>query len=196
MRALYLILCVSVLTGLSSCGGGNSDEPIIEYDDVDEGLDNYEAFSLAPYGIPALIYLPDATANIGAATSPEILHDMDDYKWTINVGQNFSLNIEDWGGTDAFSERVKELENQKIYKVEFLKKEDNFVYYKTILNVNGVKGRDEVGVDHESFYVMSQHKIDGINYLFITTEDGHPKPITDYMEKTVKFVKPLTEKPV
>src|SRR5690554_1392181 len=76
----------------------------VEYSEESEDLDNFEAFSLKPYEINALIYVPDATANIGASTAPEIIHETDGYSWDLHVGQNFHLTIEDWGTDDAFKE--------------------------------------------------------------------------------------------
>lgn len=176
---------------LFSCNGEPT-PPIIEYDDEEfEGLDEFEAFNLRPYDIDALIYLPGVAANIGAATDPEVLHEMDGYEWEIRVGSNFSLIIEDWGDIDAFNEKLEELENQELYDVEFIKKDENFAYYKTELKVRGDGDNDEVGVDHVNYYVIAQYNIEGVNYVFKTNEEGHPKPITDYMAISVKSVQPM-----
>ncbi|WP_299202883.1 hypothetical protein [Brumimicrobium sp.] len=165
----------------------------VEYPEELDDLDEFEAFSLKPYNIEALIYIPDATANIGASTAPEMIHELNGYQWDLRVGQNFHLTIEDWGTDDAFKDYLMQLEDQKVYTIEFLEKEDNFAYYKAKLNVKGKGDNENVGVEHTTYHVVAQHTIEGVNYLFKTNKDGHPKPITDYMAKSVKSVKPITE---
>ena len=178
---------------LTNCGGPEKkdDELNVQYPEESKELYNFEGFSLQPYGIDALIYLPDATADIGAATEPEIIHEMDDYIWEIHVGQNFHMTIEDWGEDDAFSATIKELKEQSIYDIAFIDKEKNFAYYKKSLKAKGTDSDDEVGIDHISYHVIAQHTIDGINYIFKSNKDGHPKLIAGYMAESVKSVKPL-----
>ena len=78
---------------LFNCGGNESSEEVIE----DEELYVFKGFSLKEYDIPATIMLPDETANIGASTTPEIIHAEDDFKWELIVGPNFHMIIDDWG---------------------------------------------------------------------------------------------------
>jgi hypothetical protein len=194
MKKIYLAFGVFALaTLLTACGDQNKEdgEIKVEYPEELEDLDNFEAFSLKPFEIDALIYLPDATANIGASTAPEVTHEKDGYKWDLNVGQNFHLTIEDWGTDNAFKDHLKQLEDQKVYTIEFIEKKDDFAYYKADLSVNGKGGKDNVGVDHFTYHVVAQHTINGINYLFKSNKDGHAKLITDFMAKSVKSVKPI-----
>lgn len=201
MKSLLINVSLIVLGGLFfACGGDDSkkdqdnDSPKVEYSEESEELYHFEAFSLKPYEINALIYLPDATANIGAATDPRMVHEMDDYQWDLYVGQNFHMHIEDWGEEDALKAHLEELkDHSEIYEIEFLEQEDDFVYYKSTLKVDGASAKKEVGVDHVTFHVVAQHKIDGINYLFRTNKEGHPKPITDYMATSVKNVKEIED---
>lgn len=197
MKKLYFILAL-LLTGtfLPSCGNNQSDDELnVEYADENEDLYSFQAFNLKPYGIDAFIYLPDETSNIGAAVDPEVTHEQDGYQWELQVGPHFHISIEDWGDDDAFKTKLEQLKNQKIYTVDFIEKEDNFAYYKTTLNVNGTKDvNKDIGVEHETFHVIAQHNIDGVNYIFKTNESGAPKPITEYMAKSVKNVVPLSEK--
>lgn len=198
MKKLLLSSLLLAMGGMIySCSGDNENKddsitPKVEYSDESEELYDFEAFSLKPYEINALIYLPDATAYIGAATDPKMEHQMDGYEWDLYVGQNFHMLIEDWGEEDALKEHLEELKDQsEIYDVEFLEQEDNFVYYKSTLKVDGATAKGDVGVDHVTFHVMAQHTIDGVNYIFRTNKAGHPKPITDYMAKSVKSVKEI-----
>ena len=201
MKKLLYTVSLIVFGGLLfSCGGESekdndgNDTPEVKYSDESEELYDFEAFSLKPYEINALIYLPDATANIGAATDPKMVHEMDDYQWDLYVGQNFHMHIEDWGEEDALKAHLEELKDHSgIYDVEFLEQEDDFVYYKSTLKVDGASAESNVGVDHVTFHVVAQHEIDGINYIFRTNKEGHPKPITDYMAKSVKSVKEIED---
>jgi len=199
MKSIIVNVSLVVLGSLFfACGGEDKPDDDntlnVEYEEDAEDLYHFEAFSLKPYEINALIYLPDATANIGAATDPRMVHEMDDYQWDLHVGQNFHLHIEDWGEEDALKAHLEELKDQsEIYDVEFIEQEDNFVYYKSKLKVDGSSAKADVGADHVTFHVVAQHKIDGINYIFRTNKDGHPKPITDYMATSVKNVKEIED---
>jgi len=192
------ILGIALLTAsfffLSSCNTSDNksnEETIqVEYPDEEEDLYNFEGLSLQPYGINAFIYLPDESASIGTSTSPEIYHELNGFEWEIIVGPNFHLKVEDWGD-EPFSNFIAELDEQTIYDIEYLEKEENFIYYKTILKVRGKESAEKVGIEHESFHVAAMHNIDGYNYIFRTNEEGHTKRITDYMKKTVKHVRSL-----
>ncbi|HLV42708.1 MAG TPA: hypothetical protein VKY37_10540 [Brumimicrobium sp.] len=198
MKNIYLVFGIfSLGVLLTACnnqeGYDEKNGPIVEYPEELEELDNFEAYSLKPFGINALIYVPDATANIGASTAPEMIHETDGYQWDLYVGQNFHMTIEDWGTDNAIKDHLTLLEDQNVYTIEFLKNEENFAYYKAELKVKGKGGKDNVGVDHVTYHVIAQHKIDGINYIFKTNKDGHPKPITEFMAKSVKSVKPIVD---
>ncbi|KXJ04538.1 hypothetical protein AC249_AIPGENE898, partial [Exaiptasia diaphana] len=111
-------------------------EPIME--DVFGLANEYWDVILSDYEIPAIISLPDETANIGASTKPEIKHVETDIKWEINVGQNFQLLIEDYGDiTDLIEVEKKELENQKFFKVNYLIDEGDMILYERTLLVSG-----------------------------------------------------------
>ena len=71
--------------------------------------------------IPAMIMLPDETANIGASTTPEILHNEGDFIWDVLVGPNFELHIEDYGDyTDLVDYKKKELKEQDVFNIKYL----------------------------------------------------------------------------
>lgn len=201
MKRIYFVFAFIFLGSiLPSCGNDQSKEDDgklkVKYNDENEDLYSFQAFNLKSYGINAYIYLPDETSNIGAAVDPEVIHEQDGYQWEVIVGPHFHLTIEDWGDDEAFKAKMKELENQKIYTVKFIEKADDFAYYKTTLNVEGAnEGNKNIGVDHETYHVIAQHTIEGVNYIFKTVESGAPKPITEYMAKSVKNVVALAENP-
>lgn len=165
----------------------------VVYEDELEGLDDFEAFSLAPFGINAMIYLPDETADIGAAAAPKVEHEPDGFKWDLLVGQNFHMRIDDWGDEEMIAFHKEELADfAHMYDVEYLEETDSFLYYKKTLKVDGKsEASKNVGVDHVSFHCYGQHTIDGINYIFRTNDAGHQKPITEYMAKSIKSVKQI-----
>ena len=81
----------------------------------------FQDFNLQVHDIPAMISLPDETANIGASTKPEIIHIEDDIKWEVKIGPNFQLHIEDYADiTDLIEVEKKELADQKFFKVQKL----------------------------------------------------------------------------
>ena len=62
---------------------------------VNDDYYEFQDFIMEEYDIPGVISLPDETANIGASTKPEVKHD-ESFKWEINAGQKFQVQIEDW----------------------------------------------------------------------------------------------------
>ncbi|MDX1652896.1 MAG: hypothetical protein R3277_10420 [Brumimicrobium sp.] len=190
---LKLSAFLFILTLFSCNGDDNKDGDLnVIYEDEDTELYEFEAFSLAPYDINAMIYLPDATANIGAATDPKVVHELDDYKWDLYLGQNFHMHIEDWGDDNALAAHIENLKDHShIYQIDYLEQSDNFIYYKSTLKVDGKVDSKKIGTEHVTYHVVGQHTIDGINYIFRTNLEGHPKPITDYMAKSIKSVAPI-----
>lgn len=188
----YSLLLVMALL-FSSCGD-TADETtegvVINYPDEKEELYELEAFSLAPYQINALIYLPDETANIGAATIPEVTHELGGWKWGLKLGQKFQMEIIDWGEENGVSLHKEELEEQShMYDIEYIEDTEDFIYYKrTLKNEGSENSNSNVGVQHVSYHCLGNHKIEGINYLFRTVELGSPKPITEYIKVSVKNV--------
>lgn len=168
----------------------NSDGIVINYPEEKEELYEFEAFSLAPYQINALIYLPDETADIGAATMPEVNHELGGWKWELSLGQKFHMEIIDWGEENGVALHKEELkDNSHMYDIEYIENTDDFIYYKrTLKNEGAANSNKNVGVKHESYHCLGNHKIEGINYLFRTTELGSPKPITEYIKVSVKNV--------
>lgn len=198
MKMKKLILGITLLTTsvyfMTSCSSSENDVEEgtikVEYPSEEEDLYNFEAMSLQPYGINAYIYLPNESASIGASTSPEIFYELDGFEWEISVGQNFHLKIEDWGD-EPFDNFIEELNKQKIYDIEYIEQKENYVYYKTRLNVRGKEHTEEMGVDHVSFHVAAMHTIDGINYVFRSKEEGQSERVINYMKETVKHVRQL-----
>lgn len=175
---------------LFNCGGDeNGGDEVIE----DEELYEFKGFSLKEYDIPATIMLPDETANIGASTTPEIIHAEDDFKWELIVGPNFHMIIDDWGDDRVMvSAEKKRLEGLNFYKIKYIENKSDFIYYERILKVEGEKSAPKsVGLEHKSYHVYGQKVIDGITYVFRSRDEGFEKVIINLMAKSIKSVKPI-----
>lgn len=198
MKTVFQLVIVSILAVFfTQCTDEKKEDGAIDviYEDELDGLDEFEAFSLAPFGINALIYLPDETSDIGASADPRVEHEPDGFKWDLFVGQNFHMRIDDWGDDDMIPFHKGELEEySNMYDIEFLEETENFLYYKRTLKVDGVKEAGKnVGIDHVSYHCYGQHTIEGINYVFRTNDSGHHKPITEYMAKSIKSAKEIVK---
>ena len=156
-------------------------------------IDDYYQFqelSLENHDIPAYISLPDETANIGASTKPIINHIKDDIKWSIKIGENFELLIEDYGYIDDLVEvKKKELSEQTFFQVNYLIDEPNLILYERTLLVKGIdKASPNVGVEHKSFHIYASKVINEITYEFKSREDGNEKIIVELIAKAVKSI--------
>lgn len=191
-----------MIAGIAVCslwltGCKETETPVVDPDAVvvDDDYYEFQDVILSGYEIPAVISLPDETANIGASTKPEIMHVETDIKWEINVGQNFQLLIEDYGDiTDLIEVEKKELENQKFFKVNYLIDEGDMILYERTLLVSGSdEASPTVGVEHRSYHVYAQKTINGITYELQSKEDGDDKVIIELMAKSIKSFKPVSE---
>jgi hypothetical protein len=178
------------LVFLTSCKGK---EENLKVEIEDEELYEFKGFSLKDYDIPATLMLPDETANIGASTTPEIIHNEDDFKWELIVGPNFHMVIDDWGDDrEMVSSEKKRLAGLNFYQIKYVVDEPNFIMYERVLKVDGEKlAPKTVGLEHKSYHVYGQKTIDGITYVFRSRDEGFEKVIIDLMAKSIKSVKPL-----
>lgn len=197
MTSLLKSLIITSLFGyvlvFSSCVDGKKDLSVNDEIVVDEDYYEFQDFNLSMYEIPALISLPDETANIGASIKPQITHIDYDIKWDINVGPNFQLLIEDYGDiTDLIEVEKKELAEQSFFNINYLMDEEDLILYERTLLV---KGRDNasptVGVEHKSYHVYGQKIIDGTTYELQSREDGYEKVIIELMAKSIRSLKPV-----
>lgn len=184
----YSSLLVFLTFFLANCGSKNTDSDVLE----DEELYEFKGFSLKEYDIPATIMLPDETANIGASTNPEVIHEEDNFKWELIVGPNFHMIIDDWGDDrEMVSSEKKRLEGLNFYKIKFIENKPDFIFYERILKVDGDKlAPKSVGLEHKSYHVYGQKVIDGITYVFRSRDEGFEKVIVDLMAKSIKSIKP------
>lgn len=179
---------------ISSCGNSSNKEGSDKGGiNLDEDYYEFKGISLKGHGIPALIMLPDETANIGASTKPEVLHKEGDFIWDINVGPNFNVHIEDYGDyTDMVEYKKKELKDQNMFKITYLIDEKDLILYERKLVVKGSKkASPTVGVEHKSYHVYGQKIINGITYELRSRDEGYEKMIIELMAKSIKSFKPI-----
>lgn len=186
-------LLVSALF-MSACSGGEDKKE--EKEDIDlEDYYEFQVMDMSKYGIDAHIHLPDETANIGASTKPQISHP-EDHIWQIDIGQNFTMHIEDMANiTDNIKEEKKELKRKDFFKIKYLVDDEDMILYQRELVVKGSdRAASTVGVEHKSYHVFGQKTIDGITYVLESREEGYEKNIIEMMAKSIKSFKPKSGK--
>jgi len=159
---------------------------------LDEDYYEFRGISLQQYDIPAMIMLPDETANIGASTRPEVKHP-DSFIWSITLGTKFMLFIEDFGDyRNRVSNKKKELKEQTLFKIHYLYESSDLIVYERTLIVRGSKqASPSVGVEHKSYHVYGQKIIDGITYELRSKDEGCSRNIAVLMAKSIKSFKAL-----
>jgi len=195
--SIKIVRFAAIFIGLFALTNCDDETEVANSQDVTVDDDYYEFqdFIMADYDIPAVISLPDETANIGASTKPEVRHE-ESFKWEINAGQKFQLHIEDFGILDDLvKEKKKELADQKFFKIKYLIDEPNLIVYERTLLVSGSKyASPEVGIEHKSYHVYGQKTINNIIYGLSSAEEGCDKHIVELMAKSVKSFKEFKRK--
>lgn len=186
-RAFYAIGIVL----FASCGTDN--QPNKDNEKTEEYLE-FRPLYLSKVGLPAMLMIPDETANIGATTEPEIIHEENDFLWTIKAGPNFTLRIEDFGDYGKrLADKKQELKEQNKFAIRYLINRKNVIVYEQTLIVNGLKNAPpQVGIEHSSLHVLGQSKIDGIYYELRSPEKGYPKyqrQLVNLMAKSIQSFK-------
>ena len=145
----------------------------------------FQKLNLNKFDLAASIFIPDATAGIGATFVPEVIHEIGGYKWKILIGKNFMLDIEDYGDYPyLFPEFKKKLfSNNQYFKIEIIKEEKNLLLYKKTI-------RKKLGIlNSSSYHLFSVINMNGINYQFTNSEDVDSKKVIDFVYKSVKSIK-------
>jgi hypothetical protein len=182
----YIILFFSVLTfgSLISCSEKTETESNVDV--YDDSYDDFNKTSLESHDIDGTIMLPGETTNIGAATKVNIEHTEGDFKWDINIGQNFKFRIDDWGDdSEILNAELAKLKRLEFYDVKFIKKTPNLLIYKRNLKVNGLKNSSsKIGAVHETYHIFYKTSINGIIYVLKNSDEGSQKNIVDLLEKS------------
>ena len=140
LNKISFIFYVILYLIFNSCNNDQSTQ-ISENENIANDYYQFQELSLEDYDIPAFISLPDETANIGASTKPIISHIKGDIKWSIQIGANFELLIEDYGYIDDLIEvKKQELLEQTFFQVNYLIDEPDLILYERTLTGVGLFG--------------------------------------------------------
>ena len=192
-KSIFAIGFLSALVLFTSCT--DPKDPIIDEIEVNDDYYEFQDFNLSEYEIPAMISLPDETANIGASTKPEITHTESDIKWEIKVGQNFQLHIEDYADVkDLIKVEKKALSNKSFYSINYIIDEEDLILYERTLIVKGTDNASPtVGIEHKTYHVYGQKIVNGFTYELRSREEGYEELIIELMAKSIKSFKPIIE---
>lgn len=156
----------------------------------------YKGVHLQQYALPAMIMVPDETADIGSSTEVEINHVENDFRWDLKIGEKFLIHMEDFGNNKNLVEaKKKELNNKDWFEINYLVNEKNIIVYEKKLKVKGINNASsKVGVEHVSYHVYAEQIIDGISYELRNSDDGNDKEMVRWIAKSIKSFKPLKTK--
>ncbi|WP_107039448.1 hypothetical protein [Brumimicrobium mesophilum] len=158
MKSKYFLLgFIAIALSLSSCktdSGENVENQNSDGTEIsNKDYSDFVEFDLRPYELKASLMVPKEDRTL-------IKHELDTYTWDLIKGKQTFLKIQDWGMIDGFKRYLEELDKQS-EKVEFIEKEKNFTVYKL------TKGTSKV-----TYHTAAQHEIDGINYIFESSDQG------------------------
>jgi hypothetical protein len=181
LRCIFLLALI--LSLFSQCQDGN--------DHSQEKFDyfQFQKVDMRKFDIEASIMIPDATAGIGASFKPNVDYDEGGYKWTISVGRNFQLFIEDYGDNlYRFEEFKKDLlkDNKKTNYFQFtmLKEEKDILTYCRKEKSAFIKEKKL------TYHIYAVKKIHGIYYEIRNTERGDSKKVIDFMYHSIQSFHP------
>jgi len=191
----FLLFLLFSLVVLASCHI-TTDEKSQVSTYFDNDYYEYKGIHLQKYDLPAIIMVPDETADIGSSTEVQINHSENDFRWDLLIGEKFLIHIEDFGNNkNLVSEKKKELKNKNWFEIKYLVNEKNIIVYQKKLKVKGVNNASsKVGVEHVSFHVYAEKLIDGINYELRNSDDGNSQEMVRWIAKSIKSFKPLKTK--
>jgi len=146
----------------------------------------FHRINLTKFDLNASIYLPDASAGIGTALKPEIIHEEGGYKWQLSVGRYFRIYIEDYGNQRfLFEEKFDEIKNNKVYRTQIKMRDGSIVIYtkqlKSKLNNDNI----------ETYYIYAVVKIKGYYYQITNRVEGNSKKEVEFMYKSIKSIKEI-----
>ena len=127
-----IVFLLSFLFFLIGCMADNVDK---EKNTEQQDYYQFQHINLKNYDIDATIMIPDATAGIGASFKPQIHHIPGDYKWHIQIGRSFNLQIEDFGDNAyRYAEMRKKIFQNKAFRVSIVKEDIDQVLYERVLD--------------------------------------------------------------
>jgi hypothetical protein len=145
----------------------------------------YQSFDMSPYDLSVELMLPNASSGIGTSMKPQVAYEIGGFKWTLQVGRNFSLFIEDYGDyAFRFAEfKRKLLKPNPFFEIEMVKQTDDLLIYR-----RKVKG-EFVAQKNARFYIYSVRRINENYYEIMNREQGDTKRVIDFMYHTIQSIK-------
>ncbi|MBM3160226.1 MAG: hypothetical protein FJZ66_02735 [Bacteroidetes bacterium] len=144
----------------------------------------FKPFNLTKYEINATILLPDETAGIGTAFTPEMTHEEGSHLWQLQLGRNFIIHIEDLGElTDVFQEFKQNLQKSSAFTISSIVDSDSLIVYGRSLSKQYQKE------NKETFHIFAVKYLDGRCYQFRNKEEGNTKTEILFMQKSIESIK-------
>jgi hypothetical protein len=145
----------------------------------------YQPFDMSPYDLSVVLMLPNASSGIGTSMKPQVSYEIGGFKWTLQVGRNFGLLIEDYGDyAYRFAEfKRKLLKPNPFFEIEIVRQTADLLIYR-----RKVKGQF-VAHQNERFYIYSVRQINENYYEIMNREQGDTKRVIDFMYHTIQSIK-------
>lgn len=172
-----------LLAGLVwSCDSEPKESPAIPQETVQElDLSLYAPLDLTPYQIPTTLYLPNDEQLVGGAVEPQVIHQEDDFTWTIKASRAFEMVIEDYGERDALELYKENLERYTdVHTYQIIEDSANVLIYKQSL-----KKQNKQALEHYSYHCVGMFTADDINYLISSRKEGYEKPTINVMRTSI-----------
>jgi hypothetical protein len=145
----------------------------------------YRSFDMSPYDLYVELMLPNASSGIGTSMKPQVAYEIGGFKWTLQVGRNFSLFIEDYGDyAFRFAEfKRKLLKPNPFFEIEIVKQTKDILIYR-----RKVKG-EFVAQKNARFFIYSVRRINENYFEIMNREQGDTKRVIDFMYHTIQSIK-------
>lgn len=178
---MYLCLMkISCILALICLLGACSSPKPKKYDYV-----QYDLFDFGLYDLNAKMMLPNSSAGIGTSLKPNVIHDLGGFKWTVEVGRNFRLFIEDYGDYSYRFEEFKRklMKPNKFFEIEIEKQEKDLLIYR-----RKVKGNFD-SENNARHFIYSVRRIGPNYYEIMNSEQGDSKKVVNFMYHSIQSLK-------
>lgn len=145
----------------------------------------YTDFDMRPYDLAIQLKLPNASSGIGTSIKPLVSYEIGGFKWKLEVGRNFILQIEDYGDyAFRFAEfKRKLLKPNPFFEIEIVRQTNSVLIYR-----RKVKGAF-VAKKNARFYIYSVRQINQNYYEIMNREQGDTKRVIEFMYHTIQSIK-------
>lgn len=144
-----------------------------------------QTISLVEHQLNLSLKLPVVATATGLEIKPQVKHTEGDYLWYINIGEHFTLVIEDYAKEFNKVQQHKEQlkAQQDLFKISYLEEAPHLIFYKReLVDNNG-------GLP--TFHCYAEITIDGYNYVMRTKTFGGYEPVVRDIVASIKTAKPI-----